>query len=214
LLESLGHAVEEARPAFDAHATAKAFFLHFATGIASELALAAHHLGRPARREDVERETWLLALVGRAIDGGELVVQRRILLAAQRTIAHFFQGYDVLLTPTLGLPPQPHGALFAHGAEQWIQDAAARVATPALIRQLPSLVDRAVSRAYAFAPYTPLFNVTGQPSASVPIHWNDDGLPIGSMLTARFGEDETLLSLCAQIEAARPWKDRRPPIRA
>jgi len=74
------------------------------------------------------------------------------------------------------------------------------------------LLDMAVSRAYAFTPYTPLFNVTGQPSASVPLHWNAEGLPIGTMLTARFGEDARLFRLCAQIEEARPFREKRPPV--
>jgi amidase len=63
-----------------------------------------------------------------------------------------------------------------------------------------------------FTPYTALYNVSGQPAVSVPLHWNAAGLPIGVMLAGRMGEESTLISLSAQLEAARPWKDRHPPI--
>ena len=81
-----------------------------------------------------------------------------------------------------------------------------------LALKIPGLLDRAIARAYDFAPYTPLFNVTGQPSASVPAHWTDDGLPMGSMITARPGADKTVLRLAKQLEEAHPWFDRRAPI--
>ena len=63
-----------------------------------------------------------------------------------------------------------------------------------------------------FTPYTALYNVSGQPAVSVPLHWTADGLPIGVMLAGRMGDEATLISLSAQLEAARPWKDRHPPI--
>lgn len=211
--EALGHRVEQARPSFDGHAFARAFFLHFAAGVASELAMAEEVLHRPAGPSDVERTTWLLGLVGRSIDAATFVVQRRVLLAQARRAIRFFEKYDVLLTPTVGHPPPRHGALDPSGLEEQLLGLVARAASPALLR-IPGLLDRAVERAYAFAPYTPLFNVTGQPSASVPLFWTDDGLPMGAMITGRIGEDARVLRLCAQLEEARPWFDRRPPIRA
>jgi Asp-tRNA(Asn)/Glu-tRNA(Gln) amidotransferase A subunit family amidase len=80
--------------------------------------------------------------------------------------------------------------------------------------RLPAAIDAAVRRIFAFIPYTPLANVTGAPAMSVPLHWNAAGLPIGAMFTARFGDEATLFRLAAQLEAARPWRDRRPPIHA
>ncbi len=68
--------------------------------------------------------------------------------------------------------------------------------------------------AFAGVPFTPLTNVTGQPSISLPLYWNRDGLPIGSHFAARFGDEATLFRLGAQLEAARPWADKRPPVSA
>jgi amidase len=96
--------------------------------------------------------------------------------------------YDALLTPTVALPPVPVGYF--------------------------DEVDPAENfeRQKRFTPWTALFNASGQPAVSVPLHWTDQGLPIGIMLAGRMGEEGTLISLSAQLEAARPWRDRRPPI--
>ncbi|WP_046469508.1 amidase [Allosalinactinospora lopnorensis] len=96
-------------------------------------------------------------------------------------------SYDAVLTPTLALPPVPVGHFDAEPEEEF-------------------------RRMAHFTPFTSMFNVTGQPSVSVPLHWTDGGLPIGVMLSGRMGGEPTLLSLSAQLEAARPWLHRTPPI--
>jgi len=62
------------------------------------------------------------------------------------------------------------------------------------------------------APYTMVANVTGQPSMSLPLHWTDEGLPMGLLFTADIGDEATLIRLASQLEQAMPWRDRRPPI--
>ncbi len=210
LCRELGHEVVRARPALDGPTFAKAFFLHFAVGVASEMRMAEAHLRRPAGPADVEQATWLLALVGRSIDAGEFAVHRRKMLREAANVVRFFQDYDVLLTPTLGQPPLKHGALLPKGGgpEAALMDVVSTIGSPTLLK-LPGVIDRAVGRAFHFAPYTMVFNVTGQPSASVPVHWTDDGLPMGAMVTAQ--DEQTVLSLSAQIEEAQPWFDRRAP---
>ena len=70
-----------------------------------------------------------------------------------------------------------------------------------------------VSRVFEFVPFSPIANVTGQPSMSMPLYWNNQGLPIGTMFSGRFGDEATLLRLAAQLESERPWQNRRPPVR-
>ncbi|GAA2668258.1 amidase [Streptomyces lunalinharesii] len=98
-------------------------------------------------------------------------------------------GYDVILSPTVAAPPPPVGAL---------RDDAD-----------PQAEFAAVGR---FTPFSALYNVTGQPAVNVPLHWNAEGLPIGVMLAGRYGDEATLIALSAQLEAARPWAHRKPPV--
>jgi amidase len=78
--------------------------------------------------------------------------------------------------------------------------------------KVAGLLDEAASDAFSFIPWTPVFNVTGQPAMSVPLLWNEDGLPVGVHVVARFGAEDVLFRLAGQLERARPWHDRRPPI--
>ena len=100
------------------------------------------------------------------------------------------QGFDLLLTPTIATPPPPLGAL-----------------TP--IRENPN---GHIDRLMATIQFTPQFNATGQPAISLPLYWNEQGLPIGIQLVAPFGREDLLLQIAARVEEARPWSDRRPPI--
>jgi len=125
---------------------------------------------------------------GRAVSGpdfglaiGEL---RRVAAEALTRLA----SYDAVLTPTLAVPPLPVGAI--RNDDDPAADFEAQK---------------------AFTPWTSAWNVTGMPAISLPLHWTPDGLPVGVMLAARPAEEELLLSLAAQVEAAAPWHDRRPP---
>ncbi|MEZ4293756.1 MAG: amidase [Polyangiaceae bacterium] len=213
LCASLGHHVEEASPVIDGHLFARCFFLMFCAGAATELALIEEVLGRRVRPGDVEPGTWACALIGRRMSATDFNVSMRKLRDQQRTIMRFFANHDVLLTPTLAQPPLPVGSL-RHPVQETVLDIVGRSASLRWILGIPRLVDAVVDRAYAFTPFTPIANVTGQPSMSVPLSWNAAGLPIGSMFTARLGEEATLLRLAAQLEAARPWSHRRPPVHA
>ncbi len=102
------------------------------------------------------------------------------------------QDYDILLTPTLAEPPAVIGR-FAHDTEDYVG-----------YRTGPARRLRLFALCAAF-------NASGQPAASVPLYWTGDGLPVGVHLAARFGEDELLMALCADLERARPWFERRPP---
>jgi amidase/6-aminohexanoate-cyclic-dimer hydrolase len=67
---------------------------------------------------------------------------------------------------------------------------------------------------FAYSPFCAVFNASGQPAASLPLHMTPGGLPVGVHLATRFGADEELIALCAEIEAARPWRGQRPSIQA
>ena len=115
-----------------------------------------------------------------------------------------------MLTPTLARPPLKHGELRPQGLEAALQALAARLGLGGLLRHGP-LLERAAERTFAFMPFTPVWNVTGQPAASLPLHWTAEGLPIGVQAVGRFGEEAVLLSLAGQLEQARPWAGRLPP---
>ena len=100
--------------------------------------------------------------------------------------------YDVWLTPTLARPPAPLG---------WMDSP----------EDDPML---GLMRAAEYAVFTPICNFSGQPAVSIPLVWNEDGLPIGTHFIGRFGDEATLFRLAAQLEEARPWADKRPPVSA
>ena len=101
-------------------------------------------------------------------------------------------NYDVILTPTLSMPPVPLG---------WMDSP-------------PDEPLQGIMRAAEYVPFTPICNFTGQPAMSVPLVWNADGLPIGTHFIGRFGDEATLFRLAAQLEQAQPWADKRPPVSA
>jgi amidase len=142
----------------------------------------------PAREDELLPLTRYLRGRGRGVSGPELVFAQAYLQVTMRRAMKIMNGYDAVLSPTLASPPVPVGYFDeVEPAENF-------------------------ERQKRFTPYTALYNVSGQPAVSVPLHWNAAGLPIGVMLAGRMGEESTLISLSAQLEAARPWKDRHPPV--
>jgi amidase len=124
----------------------------------------------------------------RALTAAQLFAALAALQLGARRAVEALAPYDAVLTPTLGtLPPAP----------SWFTGTADRL--------------EEITRQSAFSPYTAAFNITGQPAASVPLHWTAAGLPAGVMLVGRPAGDAALLSLCGQLEAARPWAHRKPP---
>ena len=209
LCASLGHDVEEASLQIDGHAFSRDFVTHVAVATSAEIDMAEDLIGRRARREDVHTETWIIAMLGRTISGTELTKARSRLFAQARKILAFHERYDLLLTPTLGRPPTKIGELRPPRVEALAQEMIARGNLSAVLK-IPALIDSMAERVFDFVPFTPVANVTGQPSMSVPLHWNADGLPVGVMFSARPGDEATLFRLAAQLESARPWAQRTP----
>jgi amidase len=213
LLEGLGHHVEEADLEIDVDRFARDFFLLIAVDIAAGYEQLSELVGHRPRRGEIETDTALMAMIGRQQKAMEAALARDRQAEAARLVSRFFGRYDILLSPTLGRPPVGIGELVPRGAEAWLRDTVAAARLSFLLR-LPGVVAASVRRVFEFVPFTPLANVTGQPSMNVPLHWNAAGLPIGTMFTGRFGDEATLFRLAAQLESARAWKHRRPPVHA
>ncbi len=190
LCADLGHIVEEAAPAFDGRALGRAFAVLWAAGTAWSLARWAQKLGRQPQPTDVEPLTWALAERGRGLSAVDYLTALHDGQRLARDVARFFETYDLWLTPVVGEPPPPLGTF----------------ASP------PEEPTRGLRRAGPFAPFTYIANMTGQPAMSVPLYWTADGLPVGVHFLARFGDEATLFRLAAQLEEARPWAHRRPPV--
>ncbi|GAK45916.1 amidase [Tepidicaulis marinus] len=190
LCESLGHIVEEAAPRLDPQEMST----HQATLIGANVALALKQRGEARGREikpgDVELITWLIAEGAKSRTAVDYAAATLFIHQMSRHLARFMSGYDVYLCPTMGAPSIPLGVL-----DMMNEDVGAYM--------------QAITH---YMPFTGLFNMTGQPSMSVPLFWSQDGMPIGSMFTGRFGDEGTLFRLAAQLEKAQPWKDRRPDI--
>ena len=189
LCERLGHHVEEASPEYDAQALERGFRMVFAVNTMANIArVTGGGLPSPGL---VEPLTQALAEEGQRHGASEYVLNLQMLHRQSRRIAGFFSTFDVWLTPTLAQTPRPIG---------WFDTGSGDI-------------DTWMSRMTAYLPFTYPFNITGQPAASVPLYWTESRIPIGCQFAARYGEEEMLLRLAAQLEAARPWFDRRPPSR-
>jgi amidase len=188
--ESLGHRVEIRPLALDKRGFMDAFVLYWASGAARVVDGLGKALQRPVTTADLE--PWTLGLA-------RLFAERRsgldaaiaTLRAAVASCERFFDTCDVLLTPVTAQPAPPLGHL---GPE------------------VP--FDAYFERMSAFLGFTPIQNASGQPAMSVPLHWLPSGLPLGSHFASRAGDERTLLELAYELEAAFPWRDRRPALHA
>jgi len=195
LLTSLGHEVVESAPMDETAAAAfdleESFMTRWAAGQAQTLEQVGRLVGRPLSADDVEPLTWALAEVGWERSSGRYLLDVRIHQLVSRQIAAWHEsGFDLLLTPTMAEPPVPLGTHDDSG---------------------PDPLD-AFHRAVPQGAFTALFNATGQPAISLPLHWTEDGLPVGIQLVAPFGREDLLIRAAAQLERAQPWADRRPPL--
>ena len=211
LLESLGHQVEEASPALDGPGFARAFLTMICAELRGDIAEAEQQLRRKGRPGDFEPATWALALLGGAIPAAELSRAVRLLQRTARTTAPFFARYDVLLTPTLSAPPVLTGALQPTPRERLLLELLGGLRSGRLLRWA-RILEQTAAKVFDFIPWTPVINATGQPAMSLPLWSNAAGLPIGVHCVGRFGDEATLYRLAAQLEQARPWLERLPPL--
>jgi amidase len=192
LLESLGHHVEQSAPA--AMSEAQEFARHFNTIIAAdaEATFQAFEmaLGRPIGEDEIEPRNAAYRQAGKELSAVAYLVSRAWFGMWARRMAEWWQDHDLLLTPTLGAPPPELG---------WFTAAGPKEEGP---------------RIASFIPYTPQFNMTGQPAISLPLHWTPGGLPVGVQLAAAYGREDILIRVASQLEQAASWSGRRPPVHA
>ena len=196
LLESLGHDVEESHPEMLdrlVEGPIDSFFAVAGSGVAWTLDRWSRLVGKPIEAQDVEPYTWAFAELGRRATSATLQEGLENLIAAARAFAGWWsEGYDLLLTPTIAVPPFELGFL----------------ASP------PENPLATLFKAGSICPFTGPYNMSGQPAISLPLHWSRSGLPIGVQLGAAYGREDVLLRVATQLERARPWADRCPPIHA
>jgi amidase len=210
LCASLGHTVTEDEPqGVDYPAVSYALLLIFASNIGWHLGSGNPTPQHRLKRGDIEPATLAMLTIAQVLALDELtgaVVTQRKLRAAYDA---FMERYDVILTPTLAAPPVRIGELALTRAEVVQCEILSRLRMPALIRKAARDISAPM---FDWLPYTPIFNLTGAPAMSVPLHWSDDGLPIGVQFAGRFDDEATLLKLAGQLERAQPWGERRPPV--
>ena len=226
LLEDLGHRVEPVRLTVDAAAMTRAWTAIVACGTAAWIDAALAARGRALREDDVEPVARSAREYARTLSGADYLEAVETVHAFGRRMAGVFAPCSAVT----GAPTAGADAHLGEGPGGVLHDVAGRdapgvdILLGATLAEPPALLGRfAHDRAdyvdyrlgpdgvFAYSPFTAVFNASGQPAASVPLHWTPEGLPVGVQLAAAFGEDETLMSLCAELEAARPWFGRRPP---
>ena len=191
LLQDMGHMVEPACPEADHAGMMRAWTDIVACGVALSVRSELATLGRDLRDDDIEGVARGALAHAATIDGAGYLKAVGQIHRYGRQMAAFFEDWDILLTPTLAEPPALIGR-FNHQTDDYLD-----------FRLGPG-------RCFDYSPYTAAFNATGQPAMSVPLAWSDNSLPIGIHFAAKFGEDELLMSLAADLERAAPWFDRRP----
>ena len=192
LCEELGHEVVEASPPLNGEQIIDAFTAMWEGGAAQTVEATGPLLGKQPTPDQFETLTWALYEAGQKVTAAQYLNAVAAMQQMSRAIAYWMQSFDLWLTPTLGEPPVPLGTF----------------------EPTPDNPRAGFDRAAEFVPFTPVQNATGQPAMSVPLYWNAGGLPVGVHFAARFGDEATLFRLAAQLEEARPWARKRPPVSA
>jgi amidase len=190
LLDELGHHVTEA-PLPDLHEEdGEAIGVVFNSATAWIVDYWIRRIGREPATDELEPLTRAYWDAGRRVPAADYLRSVEVLQRYARRVAEFFASYDLFLTPTVSAPPLPLGEMVSTDDEP--------------LRPL-EVGGRTVAYSGVIA------NLTGNPAMSVPLHWNDQGLPIGMHFLGRFGDEAVLFRLAGQLEEARPWAHRRPP---
>ena len=192
LLESLGHEVLIDGPKLDGSALSKATLMTICASVAMAMDQVSANLGRDLTVDDMEKVTWRMTEFGKTIPMIEFAKANDAANIAAVALERFLddQMCDLILAPTISRAPDKLGVLSLS----------------------PDDMDAYTDAVGSFAPWCPIFNQTGTPAMSVPLHWTESGLPLGMMFGARCGDEWLLLQLAGQLERAAPWAHRRPEV--
>jgi amidase len=188
VLAELGHEVEELEPPWAGLDLLDDFTGTFGPMVSLTVLIGGQLAGREPTEDDVEPLTWAMWQLARERDSVALLGSMGRLEVVSRTFIAGLSAYDAVITPALATPPVRIGEINGLGADPMT----------------------GYERSVPFTPYAALFNVTGQPAISLPVH-TADGLPVAVQLAGRPAQEEVLLQLALQLEQARPWADRVPP---
>lgn len=190
LLSDLGHRVEAASPsALADEEMIRVFVTVVACNIARTFDGLAQLTGTLLGPDDVEPLTWAVNELGRGVTAPRYIAAVDAVHEFGRRMAAWWEdGFDLLVTPTTAEPPPRLGQFPSTPAEPFL----------------------GFTRAAPFGAFTSAFNMSGQPAISLPLHWSEDGLPVGAQLVAGYGREDLLLQVATQLEQAAPWTDRWP----
>ena len=187
--EAMGHIVEEAMPELPVAEIFAGMGPGMSAGLLSAIDYREKQLGRAVREDELEPLNWAALQGAKKASALDLYRGRAGFDKAGRLIDAFLSQYDLILTPTTAVPAQKIGAL-----------------------RLDQPYESYAAEAMNSSAFTSLFNISGHPAMSVPLHWTADGLPVGSHFVAAFGGEGRLLRLAAQLEQAMPWAQRMPDL--
>lgn len=192
LCEALGHEVVEASPQVNYELHTLATIRMWTANLAHMMDGVAKYMKRIPSEENLEATSWACYQFGKSLSAAQYLEALDIVNMVSRSVGTFFEQYDILLSPTLSQPPAFLGVLNANASDvdaiQWTE------------------------QIFTYAPFTNICNTSGQPAISVPLGWSYDGLPIGMQFIGRFADEATLIRLAGQLEEAKPWKGRKPPL--
>jgi amidase len=188
---SLGHEVEEASPNMDQAILVPAFLALWGANLAAGIDTIAMLTGQKPGPDKFEGVTWALYEAGKSVSASQYLQAKAQLHLAAREAARFHETYDVWITPTLSRPAEKLGTF----------DMSETDAQKSFAAQLD------------YVPFTAMQNATGQPAINIPLHWNKEGIPVGTQFVGRYGDELTLLKLAAQLEKSAPWAQRYAKIK-
>jgi len=190
LCESLGHSVYPTVLPIDPRSYYEAIGINSSVGFAQAIRAREAELGRPIREEEVEPLNWVKLARADELGALDLAKARNVFHRVGQTLSEVMKRYDVLLSPTEAAPPPKLGVMSLSNTDEAAFTQAALAASI----------------------FTQVYNVSGQPAMSLPLHRTADGLPVGVMFAAAFGREDLLFRLAGQLEQAAPWFDKRPQI--